>query len=88
MAAMDAMRSASAHLRELTGKSPEGVVRIEPDDNRGWNVVLEVLELKRIPDTTDVLASYELQVDDGGELVGYRRIRRYARAEQGEEVDG
>jgi hypothetical protein len=89
MAAMDAMRSACAHLRELTGKDPEAVIRIEPDDDyRGWRVVLEVLELKRIPDTTDLLASYELQLDQDCELIGYRRIRRYARAEQGEEVMG
>jgi len=31
----------------------------------------------RIPDTTSLLASYEVQVDRNGELMEYRRVRRY-----------
>jgi hypothetical protein len=84
--AMEAMRSANAHLRELTGREAESVVHIEPDDDGGWLVGLEVLELRRIPNTTDLLACYELQVDEDGELIGYRRLRRYTRAEQGGEA--
>jgi hypothetical protein len=88
LAAKDAMRSGRAHLRELTGKDAEAVVRIEPDEDGGWRVALEVLELKRIPDTSDLLGCYELQLDEDGELVGYRRLRRYTRSEQGEEAQG
>ena len=40
---------------------------------------LEVVEVRRIPNTTDVLALYEIDADDKGNLQGYRRIRRYAR---------
>jgi hypothetical protein len=86
LAAKDAMRSGRAHLRELTGKEPETVVRIEADDDGGWRVALEVVELERIPNTSDVLGCYELQLDDDGELVGYRRLRRYTRSEVGEEA--
>jgi Gas vesicle synthesis protein GvpO len=85
MGARDAMRSAHAHLRELTGKNPEAVVSIEAD-GQGWRVALEVIELERIPNTTDLLACYELQLDEHGELVGYRRLRRYARSEQSDGV--
>jgi hypothetical protein len=82
----DALRSARAHLHELTGKDAEGVIRIEPADDGGWRVALEVLELARVPDTNDLLATYEMELDEDGELVGCRRVRRYARAEVGEDL--
>jgi hypothetical protein len=51
-------------------------VRREDD---GWCVVVDVLELPRIPDTTSLLASYEVRLDQDGELMEYRRVRRYRR---------
>lgn len=45
----------------------------------GWCVVVDVLELPRIPDTTSLLASYEVQLDQDGELMEYCRVRRYRR---------
>ena len=41
--------------------------------------------MRRIPNTTDVLALYEIDADDKGDLQGYRRIRRYARGVPGED---
>jgi hypothetical protein len=63
---------------ELTGKEPEGVIGLERGEE-GWKVQVEVLELRRIPNTTDVLAVYEVSVDQDGELEGYTRLRRYVR---------
>ena len=42
-------------------------------------------ELERVPNTTDVMATYVVQLDDGGGLLGYKRTRRYQRgqAEEG-----
>jgi hypothetical protein len=47
-------------------------------------VDVEVVEVRRIPDTTDVLALYEVTTDSDGILQGYRRLRRYARGTPGE----
>ncbi|NHC21638.1 gas vesicle protein [Nocardioides sp. IC4_145] len=69
---------AASQLLELTGKQPEGVTGLHRTDD-GWVVVVEVLELHRVPETTDVLASYEVEVDDDGELLGYRRRERFVR---------
>jgi hypothetical protein len=44
-----------------------------------------VHELQRIPTTTDVLATYQVTLDDDGELVGCRRIRRYTRGSAGDD---
>jgi hypothetical protein len=76
--------AAAQQLLELTGKESEGVVGISKD-GESWMVEVEVLELRRIPSTTDVLASYEVTVDTEGELVGYKRLRRYPRGSAREE---
>ena len=74
---------AAQELLDLTGKGAEGVTGLERTED-GWNVQVEVVEVRRIPDTTDVLALYEVQVDEDGDLIGYRRLRRYARGVPGE----
>lgn len=70
--------AAARQLAELTSKEVEAVTGLERSDD-GWTVEVEVLELRRIPSTTDVLASYEVQVDSGGELMGYQRRHRFVR---------
>jgi hypothetical protein len=47
----------------------------------GWRVVLEIVELQRIPRTTDILASYAVALDNNGELMGYERVNRYYRSD-------
>jgi len=49
--------------------------------NGGWSVTLEVVELARIPESTDVLATYELVLDDDRKLVSVNRGRRYRRSQ-------
>ena len=67
-------------LAKLVGCPAEGVTGLRRTDD-GWVVVVEVLEVERVPATTDVLASYEVEVDREGNVVGYERKRRYLRAE-------
>ena len=74
---------ATRQLLELTGKAAEGVTSLQRTDD-GWQVQVEVVEVRRIPDTTDVLAIYELEVDEQGALQGYHRLRRYARGVPGD----
>ena len=45
----------------------------------GWRVEVELVELERVPATTNILATYEVQLDNDCSLVGYRRLRRYFR---------
>ncbi|HEX3335103.1 MAG TPA: gas vesicle protein [Jatrophihabitans sp.] len=71
-------RRASAELAELLGRDPEGVISLERTDD-GWRIGIEVVETRRIPDTADILAEYEIDADERGRLVGYRRARRYTR---------
>ena len=41
----------------------------------------EVLDVGRVPETTDVLASSDVDVDEVGAVMEYRRLRRYLRAQ-------
>jgi hypothetical protein len=53
---------------------------VERNDD-GWEVGVEVVETHRIPDTADILAVYQLHLDEDGELVSYRRTKRYSRGQ-------
>ena len=74
------VRRAIEQVAELTGREIEGVNGLERNDD-GWVVTLEVVELRRVPDSTDVLGSYAVAVDARGKLGGYRRTRRYYRSQ-------
>ncbi len=76
--------SAAQQLLELTGREAEGITSLDRTDD-GWKVQVEVVELRRIPDTTDVLGLYEVHTDERGELLGYQRLRRYARSAAAED---
>jgi hypothetical protein len=69
---------AASELTGLIGRQAEGVVGVEQVDD-GWRVQIEVVESRRIPDTTDILAIYEVDVDTAGEVTAYRRRDRYVR---------
>lgn len=73
-----AVKYARQSIAELTGQIPESVSGLTRS-NGGWKVVLDIVELERVPRTTDVLASYEVELDEQGELVGYRRLGRFYR---------
>ncbi len=79
-AAMDLVRRAKHHLVELTGHEAESVSGIERNGEGRAQIRLEVLELERIPRTTDVLATYELTLDESGQLVDCTRVARYTRS--------
>jgi hypothetical protein len=65
-------------IAELTGLEPESVTGLEWD-GESWLVMVDMLELSRIPETTDVIATYVVQLDPSGALLGYRRSRRFVR---------
>jgi actin-like ATPase involved in cell morphogenesis len=73
-----AMRAAAQQLQELLGRTPESVSAIQPTSD-GWEAHVEVLELERIPETTSVMASYRVTLDEEGNLLGYEKTRRYTR---------
>lgn len=78
LTAAQAGRHGLEQIAELTGKEPEGITGVARDED-GWQVTVEVVEDRRIPSSSDILASYETRIGPDGELDSYRRIRRYSR---------
>ena len=76
---------AKQQLAELTGLTP-GTVSAMSHDEEGWHVAVDMIELRKVPDSTDVLAVYEALLSDGGELLSYERVRRYRRDQITEEA--
>lgn len=79
LSAVEAARAGLRELAELTGKRPEGVIGVERGDDGQWLVKVEVVEDARIPSSTDLLASYQIDLSADGGIEAYRRLRRYAR---------
>ncbi|MEU9115408.1 gas vesicle protein [Streptomyces sp. NPDC048483] len=75
-----AMRYAAEQLQELLGRAPESVSSVKPTED-GWQADVEVLELARVPETTSVMASYRVTLNEEGELVAYERTSRYTRGQ-------
>jgi gas vesicle protein GvpO len=83
--AASVIRRALSQLEQFTGREPEGVLGLRRNDE-GWLVTVEVVELPRVPSSTDVLATYDVVLDDEGAVREYRRTGRYirGRADPGE----
>lgn len=79
LTAAGAIRAAVAEFRTLTGREPEGVTGVRKSTDGAWSVLVDVVELERIPATTSVLATYRVDVDASGEMLACERLRRYTR---------
>ena len=78
--ASDIVARARDHVAALLGKEAESISGIARG-NGSWTVSVEVVEIHRVPDTTDVLSSYEVVLDDGGDLLSLERRGRYRRSQ-------
>ena len=84
MPAGKAALAALQQLQRLTTRAPESVVGINPHED-GWRVTVEVVESPRIPNTADIMAEYDVDIDSNGDLTAYTRKSRYFRGRtQGE----
>ena len=63
----------------LNGQRAERVSGVRRSDE-GWSVLVDVVDVERIPSTTSVLSTYRVDSDGDGQLTGYERIRRFTRA--------
>lgn len=80
LTAPQAAAEAARQVAQLTGRTPVGVVSVAPSDD-GWSVEVEVIEDRRIPSSSDVLAIYLVVLDLDGMLLSYKRTRQYSRGQ-------
>lgn len=77
--AVQVARRGLAQVGEMTGKTPEHVVALRHDDDV-WVLEVDVVDTRRIPGTTDIMATFVVRLDDDGEVLDLHRTRRYVRA--------
>jgi len=80
MNAVKIISAAREQLSALTGLSVDTVSGVNRDD-KGWVVEIEMAELRQIPNSSDVLASYQVRLNDKGDIVSYVRTHRYYRGQ-------
>ncbi len=71
---------AKQHAEAVIGSEPESVSGVERS-NGNWRVNVEVVQLRRIPESTDILASYAVMLDGDGDLLSVQEMRRYRRSQ-------
>ena len=74
----EVLARARKQIAALVGREPESTSRVEHVDG-GWRLAFEVVEVPRIPPTTDVMASYSVAVDESGNVLEFGRTQRYSR---------
>jgi hypothetical protein len=80
MALLDLVKNARGQLGELTGLRVGSTVSVRKGESN-WCVRVEVVEKNSIPDSQDILATYELSVDDDGNVQNFMRVGMRRRAE-------
>jgi len=73
MALPNVVKKARQQLGEVTGLDVCSTVLARKDES-GWCVQVEVVEKKSLPDSQDILATYELALDEDGNLLNFTRI--------------
>ena len=78
---------ARQQLAQVTGFKPVAVVG-SYKDGEGWHVSVDMLEMTRLPESTDVLGTYLVLMDEEGDMVKFEKKRTRLRAESFEEEEG
>jgi len=73
VAMSDMVEKVRQEFQTLTNLKLGSTVSVRKDKN-GWHVQVEALEKASIPDSQDILANYELNADEDGNVVDFARI--------------
>lgn len=75
MAELDSIaKKASYAIKELVKKEPMAVIAINKT-GKGWQVLIEILERRAVPDSQDLIGEYEVTLTEAGTVQGYKRLR-------------
>ncbi len=66
------IEKARRELNKLTGLTASSTVGVTKDE-KGWNISIEMVEKRSIPDQMDILALYEVLLDEDGNLLNFER---------------
>ncbi len=81
----DIVEQAKRQMAALTGLPPDTVARLDRADD-GWEVAIDMLEHRAIPRTHDLIAAFEVKLDDTGRILRWKRTGRFQRGQAREEA--
>ena len=80
MRTSELVKLAKDEIVAMTGLELENIASVKRDGDT-WVLQADMLELKMVPDTQDVLGVYEVVLNTNASVLSYRRIGRYRRAQ-------
>jgi len=66
------IEQARKELSRLTGLKASSTIRATKDE-KGWHISIEMVEKQSIPNQMDILATYEVLLDEEGNLLNFER---------------
>ncbi|MBI1953452.1 MAG: gas vesicle protein [Candidatus Omnitrophica bacterium] len=66
---------AKTKLERVTGLKASSVIGVAQEEGGQWMVTLELIEKKSIPDSMDILGTYEVKMDEAGDVLDFARTR-------------
>jgi hypothetical protein len=73
---------ARSGLSELTGLELSTTIGVEKYED-GIHVRIELVEKRSIPDSMDILAAYDVRLNDEGEVLDFKRVGMRKRIDSG-----
>ncbi len=67
-------QKANVVVKSFLNKNAEGITDVTREGNE-WKVRAEVVERKAVPDTQDIIATYEIKMTEDLVPIGYKRMR-------------
>ena len=83
---MNLAERAKEQLAEVTGFSPVAAVGGFKDEE-GWHISVDVLEMARLPEATDIIGTYVVSLDQEGNMVKFGKRMSRLRGEPYEEEE-
>ena len=76
----DLVNKAREELSKVTGLELSTTIGAVKEE-KGWKVTLEMVEKHSIPDQMDILAVYDVILDNDGNVIEFNRVRLRKRAD-------
>jgi hypothetical protein len=80
MTVTDLVERCKRQMEAITGLHPDAVSRLDRSAD-GWTLGIDMLEHRSVPRTQDLLAAYEVAIDPDGEVLTWKRVSRFTRAQ-------
>ncbi len=72
--------TASSLMKDMLKKESLGVISAK-HVGKNWQVNIEMLERRAVPDSQDLIGEYEVIVTEGGKILSYRRLKTRRRGD-------